>query len=180
LNAPHLRLYYRILLAVSFSLAALHAHPQLAKASIRFEAASKVFRIDGGDISYVFGVNDLNELQPIYWGSRVADNDTLSPAHTNAGNASFDLPVGTTPQEFAGWGAGLYVEPALKITYPDGNRDLVLHYLSHTIDGDTLTIRLKDVDREIFVNLRYKMDAATGILGRSATIENRTGAPPRD
>jgi len=104
LNALHLHLHLRtscrILLAVSFSLAALSAHPQPAKPSIRFDAASKVFRIDGGDISYVFGVNDLNELQPIYWGSRLADTDLFSPAHTSEGKASFDLPVSTTPQEF--------------------------------------------------------------------------------
>ena len=65
-------------------------------------------------------------------------------------------PSGTTPQEFSGWGAGLYVEPALKVTFPDGNRDLVLHYLSHKIDGDSLTIRLKDVERDVFVDLRYR------------------------
>ena len=173
----HLRTYYRILLAVSFSLAALHAHPQPAKASIRFDAANKAFRIDGGNISYVFGVNDLNELQPIYWGARLGATDGFTQPHTLHEVASFDLSTSVTPQEFAGWGAGLYVEPALKVTFPDGNRDLVLHYVSHHIDGDVLTIRLKDVERDVFVEVRYEMDPATGILGRSAIIQNQTSAP---
>jgi hypothetical protein len=46
--------------------------------------------------------------------------------------ASFDSSYTNTPQEYAGWGAGLFVEPALKVTFADGNRDLVLHYQSHT------------------------------------------------
>ncbi|HEY0795705.1 MAG TPA: alpha-galactosidase, partial [Acidisarcina sp.] len=71
----------------------------------------------------------------------------------------------------------LYVEPALKITFPDGNRDLVLHYVSHKIDGATLTIQMTDILRDVRVELRYKIDAATGMLGRSATIENATQQP---
>ena len=142
-------------------------YPQPSGPAIRFDATSKVFRIDGEDVIYIFGVNDLDQLQAIYWGRRLSTADSFPAAHTNAGNASFDLPSGTTPQEFSGWGAGLYVEPALKVTFPDGNRDLVLHYLSHKIDGDSLTIRLKDVERDVFVNLRYQMYSATGILGRS-------------
>ena len=38
----------------------------------------------------------------------------------------FETDSGSTPQEFAGWGGGLYVEPALKIASSYGNRDLVL------------------------------------------------------
>ena len=149
----------------------------VAQNAIRFDAATKVFRLDGGDVSYAFGVNDLQELQPIYWGARLGANDAFPTPHTNPGNVSFDLPSGTTPQEFAGWGAALYYEPALKITFPDGDRDLVLHYVSHHIEGDSLTVRLKDIEREVFVDLRYEIDPATGILGRSAHIENGTKAP---
>ncbi len=177
LHVMSLRTCRRILAITCILFGALFAHGQQAPPSIRFDSTSKVFRIDGGDVSYIFGINDLNGLQPIYWGSRLGGGDTFPQAHSNKEIASFDLPTSITSQEFAGWGAGLFVEPALKITYPDGNRDLVLQYLSHQIDGDTLTIRVKDIEREVFVDLRYEMDPATGILGRSATIENRTNAP---
>jgi alpha-galactosidase len=164
-------------LLASFLLSFLAVGGAVAQNAIRFDAASKVFRLDGGDVSYAFGVNDLQELQPIYWGARVGANDAFPTPHTNPGNVSFDLPSGTTPQEFAGWGAALYYEPALKITFPDGDRDLVLNYVSHHIEGDSLTVRLKDIEREVFVDLRYEIDPATGILGRSAHIENGTKAP---
>ncbi|HEX3435227.1 MAG TPA: alpha-galactosidase, partial [Pseudacidobacterium sp.] len=143
-------------------------------ASIHYDERTRVFRIDGGNVSYAFGVNDLNQLQPLYWGARLATSDTLGPAHTNSGHAAFDLPSGSTPQEFPGWGAALYFEPALKVTFPDGNRDLVLHYVDHKIDGNTLTVRLKDIERDIFVDLKYEIDAKTGVIGRSAIITNKT------
>jgi alpha-galactosidase len=149
----------------------------LAQNAIHFDTASKVFRLDGGDVSYVFGINERNELQPLYWGARLGDSDAFPAVHSSPEHVSFDLTTTTTPQEFAGWGAELYVEPALKITFPDGNRDLVLHYVSHQIEGQALTIRLKDIERDVFVNLRYEMDSSTGILGRSAKIENGTKAP---
>ena len=148
-----------------------------AHAEIRYEADTKIFRIDAGATSYVFGVNDMDELQQLYWGQKLADGDKFSTAHSNTGHAAFDLPSSTTPQEYAGWGAGLFEEPALKISFPDGNRDLVLHYVSHVIAGNMLTIHLKDIERDVTVDLKYAADAATGILGRSAVIENHTKQP---
>ncbi len=157
-----------------FATSAAYAAVEAAKASITFDAQSKVFRLDAAGVSYAFGINDRNELQPLYWGARLAASDALPPAHTFPDHASFDLTQTTTPQEFAGWGAGLYVEPALKLTFPDGNRDLVLHYVSHQTTGNALIVSMKDVQRDILVALKYEIDPATGILGRSAVIENRT------
>jgi alpha-galactosidase len=148
-----------------------------AKAVIGYNSQTHVFRIDAARTTYAFGVNERGELQSLYWGGRLGDGDAIAEAHSVAEHASFDLSTSTTPQEFAGWGAGLFVEPALKVTFPDGNRDLVLHYVSHTMDGNTLRVVLKDISREVLVELKYEIDPATGILGRSAEIENKTTAP---
>jgi alpha-galactosidase len=145
--------------------------------AIHYDAATKVFRLDGGGVTYAFGVNNVDELQPVYWGKSVALNDPFPAVHTMPEAASFDSPATTTPKEYAGWGGGLYTEPALKVSYPDGNRDLVLHYVSHAIDGNKLTVETKDIERDLFVELKYTIDAATGIVGRSAVIENKTKAP---
>ncbi len=144
---------------------------------IHYDAATKVFRLDGGGVTYAFGVNDSDELQPLYWGRAIAAGDPLAPAKRLPEVASFDGTANTTPNEFAGWGGGLYTEPALKVSFPDGNRDLVLHYVSYKIDGDTLTVTVKDIERAVEVELRYTIDPASGIIGRSATIENKTAAP---
>jgi len=135
------------------------------------------FRLDGGNTTYVFGVNERSELQSLYWGGRLGAHDSVPPAHSFPEMASFDSPYTTTPQEFASWGAVLFTEPALKVTFADGNRDLVLHFVRATaVNSQNLDIELKDISREVFVTLHYAMDAESGILARSATIENREKA----
>ena len=144
---------------------------------IHFDEMSKVFRIDAGGVTYAFGINNVNELQPVYWGGQVSSADKFAAAMTKPEAAAFDSPATTTPNEYVGWGGGLYVEPALKVSYPDGNRDLVLHYVSHSIKGNELTITLKDIERNLFVELHYIVDHESGIVGRSAMILNKTETP---
>src|SRR5271155_4284260 len=139
---------------------------------------TQVFRLDGGNSPYAFGVNERGELQPLYWGGRVGPHDSIPPAHSFPEMASFDSPYTTTPQEYAGWGAGLFTDPALKVTFADGNRDLVLHFLRATQNTpQAVELQLKDISREIYVTLRYSIDPETGILARSADIENREKQP---
>ena len=142
------------------------------------QASGPVFRLDGGNTTYAFGVNERGELQQIYWGGKLGANDVIAPAKANPEAAAFDSSYNTTPQEYAGWGAGLYQEPALKVTFADGNRDLVLHYVSSSKpDGHSLDVVLKDISRAVTVTLHYQIDPDSGILARSATIENHEAKP---
>ncbi len=159
--------------ALAFASLAVAAQPVL----VRFDAAAKVFRLDGGGVSYVFGVNARGELEQLYWGGRLGANDHFPAAQAMPVWASFDDSYTNTPQEYVGWGAGLFVEPALKIGFPDGNRDLVLHYESHTEKENGFDVVLKDIERPIYVTLHYAMDGESGVLARSATIENRGTEP---
>ena len=150
-----------------------------------------VFRLDGSDTTYAFGVNERGELQQIYWGGRLGVKDVIAPPKADPEWASFDSSYNNTPQEYAGWGAGLFHEPALKVTFADGNRDLVLHYASSskpfgtTRPEDTESLRgneqvdvvMKDISRAVTVTLHYWMDPETGILARWATIENHEPKP---
>jgi alpha-galactosidase len=149
-----------------------------ASCSAQSAPSAQVFRLDGGKVTYAFGVNERGELQGIYWGGRIGAHDAIPGAHSNPEMASFDSPYTTTPQEYASWGAGLFTEPALKITFADGNRDLVLHFVSaKQLAAHSLEILLKDISREIYVTLSYSMDAESGILARSAIIENKEQQP---
>jgi alpha-galactosidase len=142
-------------------------------ALVSFDSSTKVFRLDGGGSSYVFGVNARGELQQLYWGGRLSVLDAFAAAKPMPEWASFDSSYTNTPQEYAGWGGGLFMEPALKVTFPDGNRDLVLHYQSHETAANGFEVVLKDISRPVFVTLHYAMDQRSGILARWATIENR-------
>ncbi|MBB3695652.1 alpha-galactosidase [Sphingomonas sp. BK580] len=152
--------------------AGLLAVPGSAFAQARYDKGSRIFRLDGGEVTYAFKVNASGILQSVYWGKRLPDSAPLA-APELSGLSGFDVATNVVPQEFAGQGGGLYAEPALKVTYPDGNRDLVLYYRSHQIDGDAIRVTLSDLDRPIFVTLTYRIDRATGVVSRSAMIENR-------
>jgi alpha-galactosidase len=143
--------------------------------SIRYDASARVFTLSAPGVSYVLGVNERSELQALHWGGRVADDDSMSPALVGRDHSSFEPSTATVQQEYPGWGSAFYSEPALKIAFADGNRDLVLHYRSHRIDGSRLLVQLADISRDVRVELRYDVDADTGILARSARIENHTG-----
>lgn len=165
------------LAATLLFLGAASARSQSPKSAIHFNPQSRVFRMDAANVSYIFGVNAQGQLQSLYWGQRIAATDPFPTPHANPPWASFEPSTDTTPQEYVGFGGGFYYVPDLKITFPNGNRDLVLKYVSHTIQGDTLNIVLKDISLAVYVTLQYQIDPATGILRRSATVENKTGQP---
>jgi len=159
-------------IALLFSCAALAAQ----SAGAHFDSATRVFRLDAANVTYAFGVNPRGDLQQIYWGGRIAASDPIPTPGLMREWASFDATYTNTPQEYAGWGSGIFTEPALKITFADGNRDLVLHYMSESQTSNAFDIVLKDISREIYVTLHYSIDAATGIIGRSASVQNREPA----
>src|SRR5579884_4014233 len=160
---------------ILFIMAAL-ASSVFAADPIRFLADKKLFVIDAGPVTLAAGINERGELQHVYWGGRLAGDADLAPAHIAPEWASFDLSTTTTPQEYPAQGAGLFTEPCLKITLADGNRDLVLHYASHKIDGDNLVITLRDITYDIFVDLSYTAYPASGIIRKSALIRNETSS----
>ena len=145
-----------------------------AHAAVQYYPERKVWVLQAGEATYAMGVNERGELQSIYWGPRVMRDADFLPAHSLGEVASFDLSNTTTPQEYPGWGAELYNEPALKATYATGNRDVVLHFVQQHIDGETLEIDLKDIASDLQVHLYYKVFPETGILQRWSRIENRT------
>ncbi|MCS0633597.1 alpha-galactosidase [Telluria mixta] len=145
-----------------------------ARARPTIDEATRVFRLDGGAVTYAFGVNADGHLQTMYWGSALSADDRLPAPAPVPENSSNETSITVTPFEYPGFGAGLTVEPALKVTFPDGVRDLDLRYVDHQLDGERIVVRLKDVSRAVHVTLAYAMDAASGILSRSAVVENRT------
>ncbi|WP_426318334.1 alpha-galactosidase [Pseudoduganella sp. R-43] len=146
-----------------------------AGARAMVDQATRVFRLDGGGVTYAFGINAGGQVQSLYWGAALAASDSLPAAVPVEANSSNEMAPGLTPYEFAGFGGGLTTEPALKVRFPDGVRDLDLRYAGHQDKGDSLVLQLQDAKRAVRVALTYAMDEATGILARSAVVENRTG-----
>jgi len=154
------------------SLAALTA-PRWAGAKPTYEAGSKFFRLDGAGVSYVFAVNSKGQLQTVHWGGALGDQIAFQPLSSSRDYSAVDLAVSDAPLEFVGFGGGIALQPSLQVSYPDAVRDIVLTYVSHTLGPESLVVRMKDIRRDVFVELKYSMDES-GVLARSAVIENRT------
>ena len=140
--------------------------------SIKYDAGRHVWLLTTQASSYAMGVSAEGELQHLYWGGPLWRVEDVPAAARKKDISSFDPREMLENEEFPGWGGPRYYEPALKITRADGDRDLVLHYVSHQVKGNELTITLKDIHDDIEVALDYGVHAGT--ISRKATIHNRS------
>ncbi len=141
--------------------------------SVEFYDKEKVFMLQTENSTYSFCIND-GTLEHLYWGAKVTELcdlpkiDDLSQRYT--------VPSAFVPkddfQEYRGWGGFSFIEPDLKVRFPDGTRNLFLQYISHIVDGDTLTILLSDVKYSIDVELIYTVRYDYDIIERHSRIIN--------
>src|ERR1039458_321839 len=123
----------------------------LAAQSIQYVESRKLWLLTTHDSSYAMGVDPNGELQHLYWGAPLWRADDVPAAAPRHELSSFDPPAMLEREEFPAWGGTRYYEPALKLTRADGNRDVVLRYLSHTLHDNQLDIILKDIRDDIQV-----------------------------
>ncbi len=145
--------------------------------SIQYIAGQKIWLLTTAQSSYAMGLAADGRLEHIYWSGPLWRAQDLGAIATKRDISSFDPHEMIENEEFPGWGGPRYYEPALKITRRDGDRDLVLHYVSHRIDGDKLDVLMKDIRDDIDVALHYRVYPEMGIIERSATIQNNTRDP---
>lgn len=142
--------------------------------SIQFDPARKVWLLTTRANSYALGVDNNGAVQNLYWGGplwRLAD---VPQARSRRDLSSFDPRAMLETEEYPGWGGPRFDEPSVKVAREDGDRDLVLRYVSHLIKDDELLIELKDIKDDIQVFLHYRLWPAYGVLRRHASIVNRT------
>lgn len=144
---------------------------------IQYIESRKTWLLATSTSSYAMAVSRDGTLQHLYWGAPLWRADDLPLPAPHQDMSSFDPHPMLENEEFAGWGSLHYYEPALKISRHDGNRDLVLRFISQELKGNDLHIVLKDIQDAIFVTLHYHVYPNSGMIRRSATIQNRTAAP---
>jgi alpha-galactosidase len=153
---------------------ALSLSSSVVAQNIRFEEGRKVWLLTTSQSSYAMGLTPDGQLQHLYWGGPLWRVEDVPAASQLKDISSFDPHQMLENEEFPGWGGPRYYEPALKITRADGNRDLVLHFVSHRIQGNDLDITLKDIHDEIQATLHYRVYPNTGVVSRWASVKNGT------
>ncbi len=149
--------------------------PARSEAPIRYVDSTKVWILSGGETSYVFGVNQRDELQSIYWGQRVWRDQDWTAAKSYPQWDGVDPSTNTTPEEYPGWGGLRFFEPCLKATLGGGVRDVVLKYASHEIHGEELVVTMKDIGGGLTVDLHYRV-YPEGVIGKYSVIRNTSNA----
>jgi alpha-galactosidase len=142
--------------------------------SVQYDENRKIWLLSTRVSSYAMGISPDGELQHLYWGGPLWRMADIPVANTKEDISSFDPHEMLENEEYAGWGGKRFYETALKITRADGDRDLVLRYQSHKIDGDKLSITLKDIKDDIEAVLEYRVFADAGIISRRAVIRNQS------
>lgn len=142
--------------------------------TITYSADKKIWLITTEYSSYAMGVSPDSQLQHLYWGGPLWRIGDLPAAAQQRDISSFDPHQMLENEEYPGWGGPRYYEPALKITRADGNRDLVLHYVSHEIRANELDVTLKDIRDDIEATLHYRAYPDTGLISRWSTVHNKT------
>lgn len=163
-----------LMVAIVFSPGRACGEGTMGAAPVRYLANLRVWVLATERTTYVMGLNENGELQTLYWGGKLGSDHDLSAARLRPEHASFDSQETMSNLEYPGWGGRYYNEPALKVTLESGVRDLVLKYASQEIRGDTLEIRLKDIQYDLFVKITYKVFPKEDIIRKQAEIENRT------
>ncbi len=144
------------------------------QATIAASPSGDRWLLSAGEMSYVVGINDAHMPQTLYWGARIPGMDSLPAARMRPELASFDPPIATTPLEYPAWGGGLDYEPAIKASFPNGNRSMTLLFdKADQPSPDTLELTLRDAVEPVYVHLYYQV-FPQGVLARWSEIENRS------
>lgn len=146
---------------------------------ISYLTEKNAWLIETATTAYVFGVGDGKQLLHYYWGGRLtypSDYPGLGPLKNQY---VYDQYAGAF--EYPGWGGLNFSEPALKLTFGDHVRDLVLIYQSYDItqgkDFTELQVNLKDVFYPLQVNLFYRIYADSEIIERWSSVINQNDTP---
>ncbi|MCX7903324.1 MAG: alpha-galactosidase [Caloramator sp.] len=128
-----------------------------------------IFVLEGKNIQYAFGPYK-GLLRHIYFGNKVDERDFqhFDIEDISSNDSAYDIAW----EEYTPWGGLRYKEPAVKVRFSDGTRDLVLEYYGFLIEEDILRIRFRDKFYPIEIFLNYKMYEEYDILARWVEFKN--------
>src|ERR1041385_49396 len=116
--------------AVGLVVVSLLAASSLSAQAIQYIESRKVWLLTTRQSSYAMGLGADGTLRALYWGAPLWRLDDLQAPPARRDLSSFDPRQMLENEEFPAWGGPRYYEPALKIARENGDRDLVLRYVS--------------------------------------------------
>ncbi len=143
---------------------------------------SREFALCTPNMTYAFRVDKEDRVIHVHWGGRVERceelflNSPIYPSSFYERDSKIML-----NEEYTGWGGYYYDEAALKVLFTDGTRDLSLRYKNFRVQKkgskQELLLILKDLHKDLFIELSYIIYDGIDLLDRKATIINNCNTP---
>lgn len=140
---------------------------------IAYNEEKQLFKLDAGETTLAFSVTN-GVLMNRFWGVRLdrmedVPDEQFVIERRRGGRYSY-APMYS---EYPGWNSALFgCEPALKVTFADGTRDVQLTYSGYTLDENSLRIRLEDKTYRLQAELKYDVYDDSGVISRSVRLYN--------
>lgn len=151
---------------------------------ITYRPDLRLFSIRTPGMSYGFRVEESGCLCGCHFGAPLLREEDMASLHRPEDNVHLSLSTARTSrrkyrEEYPAGGGFYYGEPALRIVFPDGVRDVELRYVSHRLseDGLSLTVTMRDPLEPVEVDLCYKTYPGLDLISRRSIIRN-TGDRP--
>ena len=141
--------------------------------------AKNMISIHTDNVQLVLEVKSNGRLYQAYLGEKLSEGTPLSLLFMPQANQTWPMPAGN--EVYPVMGTEDYFEPALQLTYNNGNPTSVLKYVSHTQNarnGITETIvKLRDEKYPINVNLHYLAYTKEDVICQWAEISHGEAKP---
>lgn len=144
--------------------------------SISYDESRRLFKIDTPRMSYAFCIAAGVPIS-LYWGAPLHDPAALE-SEINALQFSTNGAMARPPRPECSTNDGVdYGEASILPIFADGVRGMRPVYQSHSIDGDTLRVVLKDKYYDFTAVLCYRAIGKLDLIERWIEVTNHTGAP---
>ncbi len=131
---------------------------------------NNIFVLETKNTHYVLGVDKYGHNRHVHWGKKcaLADYKANDIWDENSNHTELDM----AKQEYTTFGGTMYRESALKVKFPDKCREIELEFADASVEGNTLTVVLKDKTYPLQLALKYKVQDDDDIITRWAEITN--------
>jgi alpha-galactosidase len=149
---------------------------------IQYDASLKTFHLQADNMSYAFGIAPDGRIRHLYWGRALGGFQSLAPLAGEAlkafePSAGVDKTPAGSCAELPCREPGDYGDPVLWLRHSDGTRGLRPIYESHRIEGDHLTLIVRDAHYPVRVEMHYRGWADLPLISRWLVVENLGEAP---
>ena len=128
------------------------------------QVMNNLFLLNTKSMTYAFGIDGQGQPEHLYWGKRIDRTDDFSPRE--------DVDPRYLQRELSAFGDMRYLETGLKVRFSDGVRDFRFTVVDHQVNGDVLSVTLKDIHYAFEVTLYYRVHEEYDVLERWQVARN--------